>query len=129
MGFDVDACSVGYDGSAVWMTPRCHYAHVKQHNSVDITRRSPTYEHRLTKYAKRGFEVLCPGLDRANVDPQIFEKPIEKLNGLQKLLLYEKEALDSATKKKEPEPVHQQMAFRRRRRRAMRGASGLILTK
>lgn len=30
MGFDVDACSIGFDGSQVYMTPRCHQALVRQ---------------------------------------------------------------------------------------------------
>lgn len=37
MGFDVDACSIGFDGSQVYMTPRCHQALVRQMNTVDMT--------------------------------------------------------------------------------------------
>lgn len=58
VGFDVDCCSVGYNGHDVYMTPRAHAAIVKQRNTVDVSRRSPSYEHRLAKYAVRGFEVL-----------------------------------------------------------------------
>lgn len=47
MGFDVDSCSCGFDGKQVYMTPRCHQALVRQMNTVDMTRRSPTYEMRL----------------------------------------------------------------------------------
>lgn len=89
-GFDVDSCSVGYDGVNVWMTPRCHNSVVAQYNSVDVTRRSPTYEVRLMKYAARGLEVAVPGLDRERLDPQLFETPSEKARGLKKLLLLEK---------------------------------------
>jgi hypothetical protein len=90
MGFDVDACSVGYDGKQVWMTPRAHRAVAHQYNTVDMSRRSPTYEMRLAKYANRGFAVLVPGLDRSKVDPQIFEKRFDQVQGLAKLLLLER---------------------------------------
>ena len=90
MGFDVDACSIGFDGSQVYMTPRCHQALVRQMNTVDMTRRSPTYEMRLAKYADRGFEVEVPSLMRDRIDPMIFEKPWDDVRGLAKLLLLEK---------------------------------------
>ncbi|CAM9988820.1 unnamed protein product, partial [Sphacelaria rigidula] len=53
-GFDVDACSVGFDGHTVWATNRAARAICKQYNVVDLSRRSPSYEHRLFKYGKRG---------------------------------------------------------------------------
>ena len=37
-------------------------------NAIHAWPRSPAYEMRLTKYACRGFAVLCPGLDPASVD-------------------------------------------------------------
>lgn len=90
MGFDVDSCSCGFDGKQVYMTPRCHQALVRQMNTVDMTRRSPTYEMRLAKYADRGFEVEVPTLKREKIDPMIFEKPWDDVRGLAKLLLLEK---------------------------------------
>lgn len=90
MGFDVDSCSMGFDGSQVYMTPRCHQALVRQMNTVDMTRRSPTYEMRLAKYADRGFEVEVPSLNRDRIDPMIFERPWDDVRGLAKLLLLEK---------------------------------------
>jgi ankyrin repeat protein len=89
MGFDVDACSVGYDGSNVWMTPRCHRAITHQYNVIDMSRRSPSYEMRLAKYSERGFSVLVPSLDRDRIDPQLFERRFDQLQGLAKLLLLE----------------------------------------
>jgi len=41
------------------------------HNRIDLTRRSPSYEMRLAKYAKRGFAVRVPKLDRSKVDSQV----------------------------------------------------------
>eukprot|EP01126_Amoeba_proteus_P055454 TRINITY_DN6887_c0_g3_i3.p1 TRINITY_DN6887_c0_g3~~TRINITY_DN6887_c0_g3_i3.p1 ORF type:complete len:1928 (-),score=499.26 TRINITY_DN6887_c0_g3_i3:166-5883(-) len=89
MGFDVDACAVGYDGKNVWMTPRCHRALVQQENVVDMSRRSPSYEMRLAKYSERGFSVVVPSLDRTQIDPQLFERRFDQVQGLAKLLLLE----------------------------------------
>lgn len=61
-GFDVDVCGLGFDGQKVWMTPRAHYALTHQANTVDMERRSPTYEMRLAKYSQRGFAVQVPSL-------------------------------------------------------------------
>ena len=90
MGFDVDSCSVGFDGKKVYMTPRAHRALTHQYNAVDMTRRSPTYEQRLAKYADRGFAVLVPTLQRNKIDPQLFERRFDQLQGLAKLILLEK---------------------------------------
>ncbi|KAK8789860.1 hypothetical protein WA158_006640 [Blastocystis sp. Blastoise] len=90
MGFDVDSCAVGYDGKQVYMMPRCHQALVRQRNTIDMTRRSPTYELRLSKYADRGFDIEVPTLQRDKIDPMIFEKPWENVQGLSKLLILEK---------------------------------------
>ncbi|GMH44672.1 hypothetical protein BSKO_12624 [Bryopsis sp. KO-2023] len=89
-GFDVDSCAVGYDGDQVWVTPRCHLALVNQINPLNLTRRSPTYEVRLAKYARRGFEVPIPDLQRDRIDPTLFERPLHKVTGLAKLLLLER---------------------------------------
>ena len=87
MGFDIDACAVGFDGSSVWMSPRAHHAIVYQANTVDMTRRSPSYELRLSKYASRGFSTLIPSMDESKIDPQIFEKRFDQLQGLAKLIV------------------------------------------
>lgn len=44
---------------------------MRQCNTVDITRRSPSYEVRLAKYAERGYEILVPTLDRDRIDPTV----------------------------------------------------------
>jgi hypothetical protein len=71
------------------MTPRCHRAMTHQYNVVDMTRRSPSYEMRLAKYGERGFAVLLPSLDRKKIDPQLFERRFDQLQGLARLLLLE----------------------------------------
>ncbi|KAJ3167489.1 hypothetical protein HK101_011768 [Irineochytrium annulatum] len=88
-GFDVDCCGVGFDGKDVWTTRRACAAIMTQTNTIDLTRRSPSYETRLAKYADRGFEIRIHGLDRSKVDPQLYEKSFDKCQGLSRLLLFE----------------------------------------
>jgi hypothetical protein len=88
-GFDVDCCSVGFDGKHVWATRRAHCAFVTQVNTIDNSRRSPSYETRLAKYGQRGFEIRLPGFDRSRIDPQLYERSFDKVQGLAKLLLFE----------------------------------------
>jgi ankyrin repeat protein len=90
MGFDVDSCAVGFDGKDVYTCPRTALAIATQTNVVDMSRRSPSYEMRLAKYAQRGFEVVVPGLDRGKVDPFLYEKRFEHTKGLARLLLLER---------------------------------------
>ncbi|KAF5361582.1 hypothetical protein D9757_011560 [Collybiopsis confluens] len=89
-GFDIDAPCCTYDGSRVWANPRAIAALMRQCNTVDVTRRSPSYEVRLTKYSTRGFEVYVPNLSRADIDPTIFERSIVRIEGLARLLVFEK---------------------------------------
>ncbi|KAJ3554073.1 hypothetical protein NM688_g3295 [Phlebia brevispora] len=89
-GFDVDAPCCAYDGDRVWASPRAIVAAMRQCNTVDITRRSPSYEVRLHKYSSRGFEVYVPDLNREDIDPTIFERSIVRVQGLARLLVLEK---------------------------------------
>ena len=89
-GFDVDCSCVAFDGTHVWMSPRAIAAFRTQVNSIDLSRRSPSYENRLSKYAHRGFEVHWPPLDRDRVDPTIYERSFSRINGLARLLVLEK---------------------------------------
>ena len=59
-GFDVDSCAVAYDGHQVYLTERSLNAFQTRMNVVDLSRRSPSYEHRLHKYVERGFGVYIP---------------------------------------------------------------------
>ncbi|KAH8111009.1 ankyrin repeat protein [Phellopilus nigrolimitatus] len=95
-GFDVDAPCVAYDGTHVLANPRSVTALMRQANTVDMTRRSPSYEVRLAKYAARGFEVHIPDLRRADVDPTIFERSLRRVTGLARLLVLEKLAKPEA---------------------------------
>ena len=50
------------------MSPRSLAAFIRQANTINMTRRSPSYEVRLAKYARRGFEIYFPDLRREDVD-------------------------------------------------------------
>lgn len=58
-------------GKRVWANPRAIVAMMRQCNTVDMTRRSPSYEVRLAKYSSRGYEVYVPGLLRGEIDPTV----------------------------------------------------------
>ncbi|KAL8726219.1 MAG: hypothetical protein Q9166_006844 [cf. Caloplaca sp. 2 TL-2023] len=88
-GFDVDCSCFAYDGNQVYGTPRGIAAFMTQTNTIDLTRRSPSYESRLSKYAHRGFEVYWPDLDRSRIDPTIFERSFARTMGLARLLVLE----------------------------------------
>lgn len=89
-GFDVDCSCVAYDGKQVYAAPRALSAYITQINQIDLTRRSPSYENRLSKYSHRGFEVFWSQLDRSRVDPTIFERSFQRTVGLARLLVLEK---------------------------------------
>ncbi|KDR65823.1 hypothetical protein GALMADRAFT_34611, partial [Galerina marginata CBS 339.88] len=90
-GFDIDSCCFAYDGRRLWTCPRALASCIRQSNTVDLTRRSPSYEVRLAKYAQRGHEVYLPCLSREKIDPAIFRHPSPKHpNGLARLLILER---------------------------------------
>ncbi|CAG8970761.1 hypothetical protein HYALB_00001546 [Hymenoscyphus albidus] len=89
-GFDVDCACVAYDGKQVYAAPRAIAAFMTQCNTIDLSRRSPSYENRLSKYSHRGFEVHWPLLDRTRIDPTIFERSFGRTQGLARLLILEK---------------------------------------
>ncbi|KAJ6601282.1 ankyrin repeat protein [Mycena vulgaris] len=90
VGFDVDAGCCLYDGSRVYASPRAIIAMMRQCNTIDETRRSSSYEIRLSKYAVRGFEIYYPSLKRGEVDPTIYERSLTRIEGLARLLVLEK---------------------------------------
>lgn len=89
-GFDVDCSCAAFDGNQVWASPRALAAYMTQTNTIDLSRRSPSYENRLSKYRHRGFEVKFPGLDRSRIDPTIYERSFFRTEGLARLLILEK---------------------------------------
>ncbi len=73
MGFDVDSCCFGFDGTRVFAIPRSHRSITKEFNLVDMSRRSLTYESRLFKYSNRGFAVAVPDFKREMVSKNLFK--------------------------------------------------------
>ena len=88
-GFDVDCSCFAYDGSQVYGAPRAIAAFITQTNMIDLSRRSPSYESRLSKYSHRGFEVYWPLLERDRIDPTVFERSFPRTMGLARLLVLE----------------------------------------
>ena len=88
-GFDVDCSCAVYDGKQVYAAPRAVAAFMTQCNTIDLDRRSPSYEYRLSKYSRRGFEIHWPLLDRSRIDPTIFERSFGRTQGLARLLVLE----------------------------------------
>ena len=64
-GFDIGSSAVGFDGQIVYFTTLSKFAYEYKCNIIDTTRRSTTYEQRLSKYVARGFNIIMPQL---NVD-------------------------------------------------------------
>lgn len=65
VGFDIDACSVCYYNNNYYATKRGFFALNNRINHVDVDRISPSYEHRLSKYAiNKGFYVRQPLFSR-----------------------------------------------------------------
>ncbi|KAH8675444.1 ankyrin repeat protein [Xylariales sp. PMI_506] len=89
-GFDIDCSGAAYDGEQVYCTPRALASYITQINPIDLSRRSPSYENRLSKYSHRNFEVYWTELDRSRVDPTIFERSFARTLGLARLLVLER---------------------------------------
>lgn len=95
-GFDIDAAGGAYDGNQVFVTPRALGSFITQINHIDLSRRSPSYESRLSKYSHRNFEVYWHDLDRTRIDPTIFERSFKRTLGLARLLVLERLPTTSA---------------------------------
>ncbi|CAJ2513477.1 Uu.00g015960.m01.CDS01 [Anthostomella pinea] len=89
-GFDIDCSTAAYDGKQVYCTPRALASYITQINPIDLSRRSPSYENRLSKYSHRNFEVYWPELDRSRIDPTIYERSFQRTLGLARLLVLER---------------------------------------
>lgn len=79
LGFDVDSCCIVYDGSDIYVSQRWRHAVENHVNIVDLTRASPTYEYRLSKYATRGFGIHVPGFDESNLNVKKLIKDLSLL--------------------------------------------------
>jgi len=67
-GFDVDSCSMAFDGENIWMSQRALFSIINGYNTVNFERLSPSYEIRLTKYALRGMKIYIPEFNKGKVE-------------------------------------------------------------
>ncbi|KAI1798565.1 hypothetical protein F4811DRAFT_548003 [Daldinia bambusicola] len=88
-GFDVDCACVAFDGTQVYTNPRGVTAIATQTNTIDLTRRSPSYENRLYKYRNHNFEVYWDSLDRSRVKRVTYYDDCWPITGLARLILSE----------------------------------------
>ncbi|MCJ1282483.1 hypothetical protein MMC26_001806 [Xylographa opegraphella] len=72
-GFDVDCSCFAYDGSQVYGAPRAIAAFITQTNIIDLSRRSQSYESRLSNYSRRRFEGYWPLLKRDRIPLQFLK--------------------------------------------------------
>lgn len=91
-GFDVDCSCVAFDGKQVYSNPRGVAAIATRTNTIDLSRRSPSYENRLWKYRHHNFEVYWDALERSrvrsiNTEPDNDEH--RNLTGLARLIFSE----------------------------------------
>ncbi|KAI1490359.1 hypothetical protein F5X96DRAFT_679155 [Biscogniauxia mediterranea] len=105
-GFDVDCACVAFDGNKVYSNPRGITAIATRTNTIDLSRRSPSYENRLWKYRNHNFEVYWDSLDRSRIklnfstSTQEEDYPkIPRLTGLARLLYSEHYIKDFAYRK------------------------------
>lgn len=97
-GFDVDACSVLYDGVHFYATQRAMASFQDRCIRVNFDRMSPSYEYRLAKYALRGFAIVVPpfvGIDlqeerRREREESVDLSRIRGYDGLRYLLFVER---------------------------------------
>ena len=89
LGFDVDSSAVAFDGSRLIFGYRAVKSFRRRINTIDVTRRSYTYETRLLKYAQRGFACLDRDLNREFINVDIYKEKFHMVSGLARLLLLE----------------------------------------
>ncbi|PPR03268.1 hypothetical protein CVT26_008111 [Gymnopilus dilepis] len=92
---DVVESTLTKAGKNVWVNPRSLGAIIRQANTIDMARRSPSYELRLAKYAERHYEIYLPSLNRPQVDPLVFAPRLQAWpQGLARLLALERSYYD-----------------------------------
>jgi hypothetical protein len=64
-GFDMGSCAYAFDGTRVWMSLPGVLAAERGCNVLCLQARRRTYETRLSKYFRRGYDVVLPDFDLA----------------------------------------------------------------
>ncbi len=79
-GFDLGSSAVGFDGQEVYFTSLSQFSYKYMCNIIDTSRRSTTYEQRLIKYLRRGFNIIVPEMDIEKVIIGVNEMPYLTFN-------------------------------------------------
>jgi len=61
-GFDISACMLAYDGKQIYATPLGAWSLKNKCIIIDTKRRSTSFEYRLRKYNRMGFDLIFPGI-------------------------------------------------------------------
>lgn len=72
-GFDIGSSAAGFDLKDVYFTTLGKFSYEYGCNIVDTTRRSTTYEHRLSKYFERGFDIILPQFNSSKLENDTWE--------------------------------------------------------
>ncbi|KAF3222748.1 hypothetical protein TWF192_008791 [Orbilia oligospora] len=90
--FRVECACVAYDGEQIYTTPRGIASWMLQSNMVNTSQLDllGEYESSLYRYSFRGFEVFYGNLHRNSIDPSIYKFLSNQLQGLAKLLAFER---------------------------------------
>lgn len=72
-GFDIGSSAIGYNTTNTYVTSLGKFAYEYNCNIIDTTRRSTSYEHRLTKYFNRGFDIIMPQFDINKVSSELYD--------------------------------------------------------
>ena len=73
-GFDLDCCCFAYDGTNLISLPRAEASLRDRCNLVDEARQSTSFESRLLKYSKRGFDIAVPGAPVSRIINELTEE-------------------------------------------------------
>lgn len=71
-GFDIDCSGFLFYKNKLYGTKRAAYSLKNKVNWFDPDRMSPSYVYRLAKYARRGYDIKCPGIDEKNFNTKLF---------------------------------------------------------
>lgn len=79
-GFDIDCCGFLLYNDKLYCTKRALYSLNNKTNWFDPDRMSPSYIYRLSKYARRGYKILLPGVTEKNFNYNLFYQNLFKFD-------------------------------------------------
>ncbi len=79
-GFDLGSSAVAFNGKNLSFSVLGKFAFEYCANIIDTTRRSKSYEHRIEKYLRRGFNVIMPNFDISKIDIEMKSITLNTMN-------------------------------------------------